>query len=133
MTPQAALELMAKLVCTTNGWDSPSAEVWTDRLTRLEDEHAAATAIEQLVDTWNLAIRPPWGRLLEHYRAAGRANEPAPKFIRRGSDLSFEQYMDLLRGKALMGDSDAARDLESWKHHVSSSSSWLKVIGGIQA
>lgn len=131
MTEDTAVRMMSRLVVCTNGWDNDSVDVWVAQLQKLHDETAAVRAVEALIDTWADRIRPPWGRLMEHYRAVPRDDPPALAMSSAGKTMSFAEHLHTLKARAAMGDQQAARELESWKHHAGSSSVFMTVVDGV--
>lgn len=129
MTENQALRLMSKLIVCTNGWDEASIRAWTAMLMNLTDPPAAEQAVNAVCASWGMASRPPWGKVMESYQAQprddqlGEAGSTAPR-------MSFYEYLMKLKQSALAGNRDAARELESWKHHIATSNVWLSAIGG---
>lgn len=127
MTNAEALQLVAQLVTTTNGWDDASVMTWAEMIADLDDNEAAVIAVKLVARTWVSTQRPTWGRFMEIYQQQPRKERNAlagPS----GRVISQVDYLQGLRRAADAGNHSALTELHRWERIIGSSDTWLRSI-----
>ena len=94
MTRDEALRCIGLLVGGTTGWNPESYEIYVDRCVRLTSVPVLLRAVEQILEVWKDARRPPLALVLETYQAC------LPRTL--GLPMGENKVCDMERGLQIM-------------------------------